>query len=152
MEFREYEAKAYAESSLLAALEEEEWSIGMYSGGLLADDEGKARFVNLLPSKRGFNNNMLFVKWQLQLTGFRYAPYCLKPYMFVYLRHLVELKNPPDGETMYNWDNVDFYKINENKGGCNMEYLKRKLPICEDFVTAAAIPKTAKKAKFFMVY
>ncbi len=109
VEFREYEAKAYAESSLLAALEEEEWSIGMYSGGLLADDEGKARFVNLLPSKRGFNNNMLFVKWQLQLTGFRYAPYCLKPYMFVYLRHLVELKNPPDGETMYNWDNVDFY-------------------------------------------
>ena len=109
VEFRDYEAKAYAESPVLAALEQGDWSIGMYTGGLLTDDESKARFVNVLPSQRGFNNNMLFVKWELKLTGFRYAPYCLKPYMFVNLRHLVQLKNPPEGENMFSWTNDIFY-------------------------------------------
>lgn len=109
VEFKEYEAKAYAESPLLALLENGGWSMGVYDGVMLVDDEGKARFDNVLPSQRGFTSNLLFIKWQLQLTGFRYAPYCLKPYMFVNLKHLVWLKNPPDGETMFNATNDNFY-------------------------------------------
>ncbi len=109
VEFKEYEAKAYAESPLLAFLEDEGWSVGIYDPGMLVDDEQKARFDNVLPSQRGFTSNLLFIKWQLQLTGFRYAPYCLKPYMFVNLKHLVWLKNPPDGETMFNATNDNFY-------------------------------------------
>lgn len=109
VEFREYEAKAYAESPLFASLEEKGWRIGLYEAELLANDEGKARFDNVLPGERGVSSKLMLIKWQVQLTGFRYAPYCLKPYMFVNLNHLNWIKIPPEGETMFIGSNIDFY-------------------------------------------
>lgn len=52
VEFRKYEAKAYAESPLFHSLEEKGWQIGIYEGELLANDEGKERFDNVIPGER----------------------------------------------------------------------------------------------------
>lgn len=109
VEFREYEARAYADSPLLSNLEREGWRIGLYEEELLANDEGKRRFENIIPGKRGVGSRLMMIKWQLQLTGFRYAPYCLKPYMFVNLNHLNWIKIPPEGETVYSGINKNFY-------------------------------------------
>ena len=109
VEFREYEAKAYAESPLFHSLEEKGWQIGIYEGELLANDEGKERFDNVIPGERGFVSKLMLIKWEVQLTGFRYAPYCLKPYMFVNLNHFNRIKIPPEGESMFIGTNKDFY-------------------------------------------
>lgn len=109
VEFREYEARAYADSPLLSDLEQKGWQIGLYEQELLANDEGKKRFENVIPGKRGVGSKLMMIKWQLQLTGFRYAPYCLKPYMFVNLNHLNRIKIPPEGETVYSSTNKSFY-------------------------------------------
>lgn len=109
MEFREYEALAYAESPLFARLEEEGWRIGLYEAELLSNDGGKGRFENVLPSKRGISNKLMFIKWQIQLVGFKYAPYCLKPHTFVNLKDFNTVKIPPEGETMFTMSNSDFY-------------------------------------------
>ena len=108
-EFREYEASAYADSPLVASLENAGWRIGLYEGELLANDEGKARFENVLPGIRGVSSKLMLIKWEVQLTGFRYAPYCLKPYMFVNLNHLNWIKIPPEGETVFSGSNSAFY-------------------------------------------
>lgn len=110
VEFREYEARAYAESPLFASLEEEGWCMGIYEAELLANDEEKVRFDNVLPSERGVDSKLMLIKWQLQLVGFRYAPYCLKPYMFVNLNHLNWIKIPLAEETMFGGSNIDFYQ------------------------------------------
>lgn len=109
VEFRDYEAGAYADSPLLSDLEQKEWRIGLYEEELLTNDEGKKRFENVIPGKRGVSSRLMMIKWQLQLTGFRYAPYCLKPYMFVNLSHLNWIKIPPEGETVYSGINKNFY-------------------------------------------
>ncbi len=108
-EFREYEAEAYADSPLFANLEEEGWRIGLYEAELLSNDGGKNRFENILPSKRGISNKVMFIKWQIQLVGFKYAPYCLKPHTFVNLKDFNTTKIPPEGETMFTMSNSDFY-------------------------------------------
>lgn len=108
--FKEYEARAYADSPLFAALEKAGWRIGLYESGLLSNDEGKGRFENVLPSKRGISNKLMFIKWQIQLTGFKYAPYCLKPHTFVNLKDFNRTKIPPEGETMFSLSNTDFYQ------------------------------------------
>lgn len=114
-EFREYEAEAYATSPLFATLEENGWRIGLYEAELLSNDDGKGRFENVLPSKRGISNKLMFIKWQIQLTGFKYAPYCLKPHTFVNLKDFNTTKIPPEGETMFTMSNSEFYQkvINE---------------------------------------
>ncbi len=107
--FREYEAQAYAESPLFATLEEEGWRIGLYEAELLSNDGGKNRFGNILPGKRGINNKPMFLKWQIQLVGFKYAPYCLKSHTFVNLKDFNTTKIPPEGEEMFTMSNSVFY-------------------------------------------
>lgn len=51
VEFREYEARAYADSPLLSDLEQKGWQIGLYEQELLANDEGKKRFENGFPAR-----------------------------------------------------------------------------------------------------
>lgn len=108
-EFREYEAQAYADSPLFATLEREGWKIGLYETELLSNDGGKGRFENVLPGTRGLSNKLMFIKWQIQLTGFKYAPYCLKPHTFVNLKDFNTTKIPPEGETLFTMSNSDFY-------------------------------------------
>lgn len=108
-EFREYEASAYAASPLFASLEEEGWRMGIYDGEILTNDEGKIRFENILPGIRGFSSKLMLIKWQVQLTGFKYAPYCLKPYMFVSIKDFNDIKIPPEGEAVFTGSNSDFY-------------------------------------------
>ncbi|MBD5504989.1 MAG: LTA synthase family protein [Lachnospiraceae bacterium] len=114
--FREYEAEAYTVSPLFMALEETGYHIGLYEAELLSNDEGKARYENVLPSQRGLRNKLMFIKWEIQMTGFKYAPYCLKPHTFVNLKDFNTTKIPPEGETVFTISNSDFYNrvLNED--------------------------------------
>ena len=53
----------------------------------------------------------MMIKYEVQLTGFRYAPYCLKPHTFVNLNDFNTMKIPPEGETAYTISNSDFYHL-----------------------------------------
>ena len=46
-------------------------------------------------------------------------------------------------------DNVDFYKINENKGGCNMEYFEKKITYLRGLCDGSGYPPDSKEGKIF---
>ena len=46
-------------------------------------------------------------------------------------------------------DNVDFYKINENKGGCNMEYFEKKITYLRGLCDGSGYPQDSKEGKIF---
>ena len=46
-------------------------------------------------------------------------------------------------------NNVDFYKINENKGGCNMEYFEKKITYLRGLCDGSGYPPDSKEGKIF---
>lgn len=108
-EFREYETEAYASSRFFETMEEAGYQMGFYEAELLLDDAGMGRFDNILPNKRGVSDKWAFARWQILMTGFKYAPYDLKRFSFVNPNAFSELKMIPEGETLFTPSNIDFY-------------------------------------------
>lgn len=107
--FREYEREAYASSPFLASVEEAGYRMGLYEAEVLPDDGGLERFENIMPNERGIGDRQAFVRWQLLMTGFKYAPYDLKRFSFVNPNAFNTLKITPEGETLFTPSNFSFY-------------------------------------------
>lgn len=108
-EFKEYEAGAYAASPFFAAMEEAGYQMGFYEADMLLDNGGMGRFENILPNKRGVTDKWAFARWQLLMTGFKYAPYDLKRFSFVNPKAFNGLKITPEGETLFTTSNTELY-------------------------------------------
>lgn len=108
--FREYEKKAYEDSPFFKEMEEAGYAMGFYEAELLLDDGGMRRFENILPNDRGVGDKWAFVRWQLLMTGFRYAPYDLKRFSFVNPNAFNTLKITPEGEELFTPSNIAFYE------------------------------------------
>lgn len=85
--FSDYEAEAFRKSPLLARLEREGYSLGMYDSELPKDAEFLARLENAEPLQSHFVSIYRFCVNQLRLAALRYGPYDLKPIAF---RNLAE--------------------------------------------------------------
>lgn len=107
--FREYEMEAYASSPFLAKLEETGYRMGIYEAELLLNDGGMGRFENVLPNGRGVEDKWAFARWQILMTGFKYAPYDLKRFSFVNPNAFNLLKITPEKETLFTPSNTAFY-------------------------------------------
>lgn len=108
-EFKEYEVAAYAGSPFLQALEAKGYQMALYEAELLLSDGGMGRFENVLANARGVGDKWAFVRWQLIMTGFKYAPYDLKRFCFVNPNAFNELKVTPAGKTLFTPSNSEFY-------------------------------------------
>lgn len=108
-EFQVYEQRAYKGSPLFNSLEEEGYMLGIYEADLMLDDEGKSRFSNVVTCKRGVSSYLTFARWQIQMAGFKYAPFDLKRICFVNPTAFNTLKLSPNGEEQYRADNDIFY-------------------------------------------
>lgn len=110
-EFREYEVEAYASSPFLSTMEERGYCMSVYDEELLLNDEGMGRFENMLSNKRGIDDKWAFVRWQMLMVAFKYAPYDLKRFSFVNPNAFNNLKIVPDGETLFDPTNAAFYDL-----------------------------------------
>lgn len=109
-EFKEYEEKAYTSSPLFETLEKDGYTMAVYEAELFLENEGMARFENMLPNGRGVADKWAFARWQILMTGFKYAPYDLKRFCFVNPAAFNELKIRPEGETLFTDSNLRFYE------------------------------------------
>lgn len=107
--FKEYEREAYAQSPFLEAMESAGYHMGLYEADLLLDNGGMGRFENILPNDRGVEDKWAFVRWQLLMTGFKYAPYDLKRFSFVNPKAFSTLKITPEGKTLFTPSNTELY-------------------------------------------
>ncbi len=108
-EFRDYEVQAYATSPLFERLESAGYKMAVYDAELLLDDGGMGRFENILPNDRGVADKWAFARWQILMTGFKYAPYDLKRICVVNPEAFNDLKITPEGETLFTASNTAFY-------------------------------------------
>lgn len=108
--FDEYEKEVYAASPLFETLEKTGYRMGFYTEDILSDDNIVGKFENILPNERGVNDKWAFVRWQMLMTGFRYAPYDLKRFSFVNPNAFKDLKLAPRGEKIYSLSNKLFYQ------------------------------------------
>lgn len=108
--FEQYSTNAYMESPLFKELENENYKMGIYEAELLLSDERFCKFDNILLNGWGTRSWTAFVRWQIQMVGFRYAPYDLKRICFVNPDAFKELKIPPEGYETFTDSNVDFYE------------------------------------------
>lgn len=109
MAFKEYEREAYEESPFLETMETAGYRMGLYEAELLLDNGGMGRFENILPNARGVEDKWAFVRWQLLMTGFKYAPYDLKRFSFVNPKAFSTLKITPEGKEMFKPSNSELY-------------------------------------------
>lgn len=109
MAFKEYEREAYEESPFLETMETAGYRMGLYEAELLLDNGGMGRFENILSNARGVEDKWAFVRWQLLMTGFKYAPYDLKRFSFVNPKAFSTLKITPEGKEMFTPSNSELY-------------------------------------------
>lgn len=107
--FEDYERRAFAQSSLFKSLETEGYQLGLYETELLLDEIGGHRFDNIVTCKRGVNSYITFARWQIQMAGFKYAPFDLKRICFVNPAAFNTLKLSPNGEEQFTENNAVFY-------------------------------------------
>lgn len=107
--FEQYSTNAYMESPLFAELEEEDYKMGIYEAELLLTDERFYRFCNVLSNEWGTSSWLDFIRWQIQMAGFEYAPYDLKRICFVNPDAFKELRIPPEGYETFTNSNAEFY-------------------------------------------
>ena len=108
--FDEYEKKAYAQSPLFCSLQKQGYNIGIYETDLVLKDEGKEQFENVIVCERSVTSYWDFARWQIQMVGFKYAPYDLKRFCFVNPAAFNTLKVSPNGEDAFSDNNLVFYE------------------------------------------
>lgn len=108
-QFEEYEKQAYRDSPLFQMLENKGYLMGVYEEELLLDEEEK-RFDNVVTCKRSVTSYLTFARWQVQMVGFRYAPFDLKRFCFINPMAFNTLKVSPNAEEQFVADNINFYE------------------------------------------
>lgn len=108
--FEKYSTKAYLESPLFETLESQQYKMGIYESELLLQDEEFCKFDNVLPNEWGTSSWWDFIRWQIQMTGFKYAPYDLKRICFVNPDEFKKLRIAPEGYATFTDSNKEFYE------------------------------------------
>ena len=107
--FEEFRQQAYKNSPLLNRLENEEYRIGIYEPHFVVDATDQNRFDNILDCQRKVSSPFTFCRWQIQMAGYRYAPFDLKRFCYVYTNAFNTLKDLPEGEELFQEDNLFFW-------------------------------------------
>lgn len=107
--FEEFRKQAYSNSPLFSNLEEQDYGMGIYEVNFAVDASEQNRFDNILACKRKVSSPFTFCRWQIQMTGYRYAPFDLKRFCYVYTNAFNTLKVLPEDE-LFDDDNAFFWE------------------------------------------
>lgn len=114
--FEDYSKKAYQESALFRNLQNHGYQMNLYEEEVVLNDEDFYKFHNILPNEKGVNSWTSFIRWQIQMTGFKYAPFDLKKICFVNPDAFKMLRIPAEGCELFTSSNRKFYDhiLNDN--------------------------------------
>ena len=107
--FSDYINEAYLSSPLFLNLKDKDYSIGVYETDLPVSSEVAAIFDNQTMCERKISSWLKFDIWQTMMIGYRYAPYDLKRFCYLYTNPFDSLKVIPQGTELYDSDNRFFW-------------------------------------------
>ena len=96
-------------SPVFRRLEEDGFSIALYEPDIQIDENTKDRFENVGLFTKRVSSYTTFARWQVLLTGMKYAPFDLKRFSFVNPNAFKQLRVVEGGSKMFDNDNFDFY-------------------------------------------
>lgn len=107
-----YFRKVTTESPFFETLEKRGYALGLYEVDLGIDEATGARFENLGEYTKRVSSYTDFARWQIMLTGLKYAPFDLKRFSFVNPNAFENLRVlEGDGEPFRDSNNRDFYDM-----------------------------------------
>ncbi len=110
--YMEYLTDSYLESEWIRELEHEGYHLGLYiEDTMLPDAEGMTKYNNIIDSTFGINDYLTFTRWNIQIVGFKYAPFDLKRFCFVDPNAFAGLKKLQDGYESFSGDNQEMYQL-----------------------------------------
>lgn len=113
--YEDWQARSYLDSPILSKVEGEDYIIGIYmSDEMTPKVNGMTKFNNIIDNSYGVNNYWAFIRWNIQIVGFRYAPFDLKRICFVDPGAFIGLKLLPEGYVSHTGKNDEFYKLINN--------------------------------------
>ncbi len=110
-DFQEYLDRAYTgEESIIRKLYDEGYLTDVYETDMRIDGSQYEFIDNVIPNKKAVNDPLAFIRWNIQMGGFRYFPYDIKRICFVSPIALPRLQVVADGEKAFYHDNKEFYE------------------------------------------
>lgn len=103
--FSDYVNSAYMESPILKELEDRGYEMGIYETDFPVNSEVASRFDNQASCERGISSWPRFCTWEMMMVGYRYAPFDLKRFCYIYTDSFNSLKIIPDGLELFDEDN-----------------------------------------------
>lgn len=107
--FKNFVSDSLEESPLLSYCQSNSYEMGIYETGLPLNTSHMERFNNLISSKGKVTSYVDFAIWQFMMTGYKYAPFDLKRFCFIYPVSFNDLKKLPDGYETWSSSNTAFY-------------------------------------------
>lgn len=112
-DFNGFVDKTFTESKLFSNLESKNYKMGLYESELTLGDDNLLRFDNVIDTN-GVTSIKDFIKLEIKLVGFKYAPYGLKRFCDIDTNEFVKLRGGSDEYKAFNSSNEDFYKNVKN--------------------------------------
>ena len=112
-DFNGFVDKTFTESKLFSNLESKNYKMGLYESELTLGDDNLLRFDNVIDTN-GVTSIKDFIKLEIKLVGFKYAPYGLKQFCDIDTNEFVKLRGGSDEYKAFNSSNEDFYKNVKN--------------------------------------
>lgn len=110
--YKDWQLKSYLDSNLLSKFRENDYKVGIYiADEMLPKDERMVQFSNIIDNAYGVNDYWDFIRWNIQISGFKYAPFDLKRICFVDPGAFNGLKLLPDGYESYTGKDDDVYEL-----------------------------------------
>lgn len=113
--YQEFLNEVYEKSPLLHRLADENYSIGIYEEESLLASEGMDKFINVSKENYGVSSYASFVRWQLLLIGYLYAPHDLKRFCFLNPDAFQDIRISTSDKELFSSSNYEFYNMCINK-------------------------------------
>lgn len=107
--FKNYLEDVYESAPLFDELEGRGYRMNLYESEMVRGEACARRFDNAISSGRKLGSLWDFVRWQIQMSGYRYAPFDLKRICFVNPNAFNTLKCLPEQYEVFTEWNTDFY-------------------------------------------
>lgn len=109
--FAEYRSKGLLNSPLFSKLEEQGYSMGLYTPDATVDiARGSGRFINMRDDNPAVGSKIGLAKTAVQMAGVKYAPLDMKRFCYTLPENLDLLKSGSgDQSSLYTWRMTEFY-------------------------------------------
>lgn len=118
-DYEDYLKDVYENSPLFNRLKQEDYTMGLFEEDSFLVNNCMNQFDNMQQASYGVNSLQTFVRWQIMMVGYSYAPFDLKRFCFINPTAFSELKRSPQNSTIFTPSDLVFYNsINESPITC----------------------------------